>query len=294
MASDVRRSIRILAAISLALPLVWQPSFAGERVIRDVPYGDDARQRMDVYLPQQSRHAPVIFMVHGGAWRLGDKDARTVVENKRERWVPRGFIFVVVNYRMLPDAAPLEQARDVALAIAAAQAQAASWGSDPRKFIVIGHSAGAHLVALLSASPKIAEEAGAKPWLGAVLLDSAALDVAAIMQARHLRLYDRAFGTDPAYWKAASPLQQLSAAAPPLLAVCSARRGDSCPQAHRFADKAKSLGLRAAVLEEDLSHREINELLGVDGAYTEAVERFMAGLDESVQRRLAHRASEAH
>jgi acetyl esterase/lipase len=289
----VRNPFRVAAAISFALSLIAQAAHAAPGVIRDLPYGGDSHQRMDVYLPQQSRHAPVIFMVHGGAWRLGDKDARTVVENKRERWVPRGFIFVAVNYRMLPDAAPLEQAKDVALAIAAAQAKAASWGGDPGKFIVIGHSAGAHLVALLSASPKIAEEAGAKPWLGAVLLDSAALDVTAIMRARHLRLYDRAFGADPAYWRAVSPSQVLTAGAPPMLAVCSARRTDSCPQARRFIDKAKSLGLRAAVLEEDLSHLQINELLGVEGAYTDAVERFMAGLDESAQRRLVHTPSEA-
>ncbi len=282
----VRNPFRLAAAISLALSLIAQAAHAGPGVIRDLPYGSDPRQRMDVYLPQQARRAPVIFMVHGGAWRFGDKGARNVLENKLARWLPRGFIFVSADYRMLPDVAPLEQAKDVARAIAAAQAKALSWGGDPAKFIVVGHSAGAHLVALLSASPKIAPQAGAKPWLGAVLLDSAALDVAPIMQARHARLYDRAFGSDPAYWKAVSPLQQLSAAAPPMLAVCSSRRNDSCPQARRFVDQARSLGLRAAVLEEDLSHRDINEQLGVDGSYTDAVERFMAGLDESARQRL--------
>jgi acetyl esterase/lipase len=278
----------LAAALVVAWPLVGSATLpAGARVMRDVPYGDDARQRMDVYLPQRPSNAPVIFMVHGGGWRTGDKGARSVIDNKVARWVSRGFIFVSAGYRMLPDTAPLDQARDVARAIAAAQEKAPSWSGDAAKFIVMGHSAGAHLVALLAASSASARDAGAKPWLGAVLLDSAALDVPGLMKARHARLYDEAFGTDPAYWKAASPLDTLSKGAAPLLAVCSSRRRDSCPAAHRFAARSKSLGVDARVLEEDLSHREINERLGAAGDYTDAVESFMRSLDDSVRRRLA-------
>jgi arylformamidase len=96
----------------------------GIRVIRDVAYGGDSRQRFDVYVPAQAKNAPVIFMVHGGAWRTGDKAAKSVVENKVSRWVPMGFIFISANYRLLPETDPLEQARDVARAIAAAQDKA--------------------------------------------------------------------------------------------------------------------------------------------------------------------------
>jgi arylformamidase len=266
---------RVLPLLMLALAL---PAQAGMRVLRDVAYGPDARQRYDVYAQQEARGEPVIFMVHGGAWAFGDKGAATVVDNKVARWVPRGFAFVSVNYRMLPDAAPLEQARDVARALAAAQAQAASWGGDGARFILMGHSAGAHLVSLIAAAPRIALELGARPWLGTVELDSAALDVERIMSKRHLRLYDRAFGRDPADWAAASPLARLSARAAPFLAVCSTRRTDSCPAASAFVAKARSLGTRASVLEENLSHREINAQLGEDGEYTRAVEAFLDAL----------------
>lgn len=65
----------------------------GVKVLRDIPYGNSGKQRMDVYLPRDARkQAPVIFMVHGGGWRTGDKALRAVVENKMARWVPRGFI----------------------------------------------------------------------------------------------------------------------------------------------------------------------------------------------------------
>ena len=93
-------------------------------------------QAMDVYLPAESKvgpkAAPVILMVHGGGWRIGDKRHPPVFENKVARWVPKGFIFVSVNYPMVPESDPVEQADDIARALAAAQAAAPGWGGDPR------------------------------------------------------------------------------------------------------------------------------------------------------------------
>lgn len=266
---------RRLASRTVDLP-------AGVHVVRDVAYGSDPRQRFDVYMPTNARQAPVILLVHGGAWRNGDKAMRNVVQNKVARWVPRGFVVISTNYRLLPDAAPLQQAQDVAQALALAQRRAAEWGGDRRGFILIGHSAGAHLVALLAAAPSIARDRGAGPWLGTVALDSAALDVVRIMQSRHLPLYDRAFGSDPAGWLAVSPQQQLQARAAPFLAVCSSRRTDSCPAAQAFVDKAIAWGGRAQTLPEDLSHAQINELLGTPGDYTTQVEAFLRGLGPDV------------
>src|SRR5579872_5306358 len=54
----------------------------GVQLLSNIPYGSDAKQRMDVYLPATPTKAPVIFMVHGGAWRFGDKAAQSLVENK--------------------------------------------------------------------------------------------------------------------------------------------------------------------------------------------------------------------
>jgi arylformamidase len=254
---------------------------AGARVMRDVPYGSDRLQRFDVYIPANAKSAPMILIVHGGAWFLGDKEGHNVVANKAARWLPQGFIVVSTNYRMLPEAEPVEQARDVARALAAAQDQAASWGGDRARFILMGHSAGAHLVALLDSSPSISAGIVSTPWLGAVALDTAALDVTKIMQARHAHLYDRAFGRDPAYWKQASPFYALTTPGRPILLVCSTRRKDSCPQAAAFAAKASSLGMRADVLKQDLSHMEINAQLGKKPGYTRAVETFFLSLGVS-------------
>jgi arylformamidase len=253
---------------------------AGASVQRDIAYGPDSSQRMDVYIPRNAHGASVVFMVHGGAWRIGDKASAGVVENKVARWLGKGMIFVSVNYRMLPKADPLTQADDVAMALAKAQSLAASWGGDPSRFILMGHSAGAHLIALIASAPAITTQQGVKPWLGTVLLDSAALDVAKIMASKHLRFYDRGFGADASYWRAASPFHRLSGMTAPLLAVCSTQRSDSCPQARSFVAKASSIGVRSSVLAVDLSHKEINHDLGMPGSYTEGVELFMRSLSK--------------
>lgn len=274
----------MVAAVFLMLGLAVPAALAGDvapasadkhaaavRVLRDVAYGADARQRFDVYLPAKPT-GPVLFMVHGGAWVVGDKAAAGVVKNKVDHWVREaGYVLVSTNYRMLPKAAPLEQARDVARALALAQKKAGSWGADPGRFVLMGHSAGAHLVTLLNASPSLATELGARPWRAAVSLDSAALDVEQLMQAPHPRLYDRAFGKNPEDWRAASPYHQLTAAAPPLLMVCSSRRREACTEAHHLERKASTLHLRITIWEQDLSHGDMSSTLGAPGEYTRSV-----------------------
>lgn len=248
--------------------------------LRDQHYGDQPDQTLDIYLPTANgRAAPVILMVHGGAWKIGDKGRDKVVENKLARWRPKGFAFISVNYPMLPQADPLTQADNVAKALAYVQSRAGRWNLDAERVVLMGHSAGAHLVSLLDADPTRALAQGARPWLGTVALDSAAMDVSQIMAGRHYGFYDEAFGQDKDYWRRASPTAVLTGRAPPLLMVCSTRRADACPQARGLADRAAALGVRTRVLPEDMSHGEINDKLGLPGTYTDAVETFIAGLD---------------
>ena len=177
---------------------------------------------------------------------------------------------------MRPDTAPIDQARDVARALADVQKRAPSWNADPANVLLMGHSAGAHLAALVGASSTLWREAGAARPRGVVSLDSGALDVPQTMKKPPLpRIYDAAFGRNPADWIAASPYHQLTRDAVPMLFVCSSRRQDACPQGRAMAEKAKTLGVEMEVLPEDLSHGEVNHLLGAPSAYTEAVDTFV-------------------
>jgi acetyl esterase/lipase len=243
--------------------------------ITDIAYGPSAEQKIDVYRPANARAAPVVFMVHGGAWTAGDKADPEIVQNKLARWIPKGYILVSANYRLSPTASPLEQAEDVAKALSLAQAKATSWGGDPLRFILMGNSAGAHLVTLLASDPGIAERHGAKPWLGTVALDSAGFDLTTTMAGPHYAYYDDVFKDDKALWRDASPTLRLTQAPMPILLVCSLRWGDRCEGAKAFGAKVGALGGRAVLLPVNFKHGNVNNLIGLAEDYTAAIEDFM-------------------
>lgn len=251
---------------------------SGITLLEDQAYGPAKLEKFDVYYKPGGRNLPVIFMVHGGAWAIGDKANSPVAVGKANHWVPNGFVFVSVNYPMLPDADPYQQAIYVAQALAYVQSHVSQWGGDPDNFILMGHSAGGHIVTLLSSNPQLATAQGARLWRGTVSLDSAVLNVSDLMNSRHYGLYDRAFGTDQDLWHRASPSDQLTTNARPMLLICSTHRDDSCQQAQGFSARASSMGVRTSVLPEDMSHGEINSNAGVVPAYTADIDRFIQSI----------------
>lgn len=283
-----------LAAIFLTLPATAHANPIWDRIIEqiamlkgplpfpadmtritDIAYGPSPEQKIDVYRPENAKSAPVIFMVHGGAWTAGDKADPEIVQNKLALWIPRGYILISTNYRLSPAATPLEQAEDIAKALSLAQSKAASWGGDPLRFILMGNSAGAHLVTLLAADPDIPARLGAKPWLGTVSLDSAGFDLTVTMAGPHYPYYDDVFKTDPGLWRRASPTLRLAKAPMPMLLTCSIRWGDACEGAKKFAAKANGLGGRVSVLPVNFRHGNMNNLIGLADTYTGAIENFM-------------------
>jgi arylformamidase len=252
-------------------------SMAAIRVAKSLTfsYGTDPLQQLDVYLPAPKTNtknlSPMVLMIHGG-WKHGDKSARAIVKNKQQYCAQKGFIFISMNYRLLPNADLFAQRDDLINAIQFVQQHARDWGGNSKNLIVMGHSAGAHLLALVSAAPP----PSLQPWRASIILDSAALDVPALMQAPHMKLYDPAFGQDPQTWLQLSPLQQLTRKAPPMLLVCSSKRKTACSEAQKFSARAQQLQRDSQVLPQDLSHREINKDLGADNSYTAAVDKFIA------------------
>jgi arylformamidase len=253
---------------SLSLP-------QGSVVKSDITYGPSKRQKIDVYIPPKPVNAPFIVMVHGGGWRTGDKAMPGVAQNKAAHWLAKGFILVSVNYRLTPEVNPLQQADDIASALRYIHDHDHEWGGNADRLILMGHSAGAHLSALLSSDPQRLAR-GVPRWQGTVVIDSAALDLVNVMNRRHIPSYDQAFGEDMAFWQAASPFHNLTAQAIPMQLVCSiSRKDDPCGHARTFAQKAAGLGLRTPVLPVDKNHGMINFELGKDPSYTQAVDEFI-------------------
>lgn len=258
--------------------------------LQDVAYGGERLQKLDVFLPKSSGNggpAPIILMVHGGGWCVGDKAGAQMTANKVARWVSRGFIFVSANYPMVGEGSDaLAQAHHIARAVSFVQGKAREWGGDPAKLILMGHSAGAHLVSLVNADARIRQVHGVGPILGTVSLDAGAIDVVRQMPNVYpfLKLrYREAFGDSEAGWIAASPFHKLERTAAPWLGVCSTmRKDDPCTQARAYAEKSNGLGIRASALPQRKSHGAINAELGASAEYTREVEAFMASLDPVV------------
>jgi acetyl esterase/lipase len=248
---------------------------AGAHVERDLAYGAHPAQRIDLYRPERPPSRPLIALVGGGAWAVGDKSAASTVGDKVAHWLPLGHPVASIGYRRLPDAGPFEQAGDVARALAFLQRQRAVEGRSPRDLVVVAHSSGAHLVALLGADLAAAAGEGVEPWRVSVLVDSAALDVVDLMRGPHLPLHARAFGAAEPGWREASPLHRLRGAPPPMLLVHSSRRPLAGEQARAFAAAVVAHGGRADVLALDLSHAELNGALGSDREYTARVDAFL-------------------
>lgn len=253
----------------------------GMSLKREQRYGEHRDHSFDLYLPPSvgdGAGCAMLVVVHGGGWRHGDKAGSGVIRHKVAHWVAQGIAVASVNYRLLPEAAPLEQADDLARAIAALQAGAQGWGVDAARVALMGHSAGAHLCALLTVDHEFALRRDAGRWLATVCLDSAAYDLEAVMAGPHLPLYDNAFGADPTDWQRASPLRRIQGpAVAPMLLVQSSRRPGSARQAARFAAAVVAAGGEADVLSSDLSHFELNQLAGLAGNYTRALDDFLQG-----------------
>lgn len=115
--------------------------------VADVAYGDGERQRLDVYRPRAARRgAPVIVFFHGGRWRDGAKDEYRLVGSALAR---RGFVVVVPDTRLAPVHRFPSWIEDGARAVRWTADHAAAHGGDPSRITLVGHSSGAHTVALL-------------------------------------------------------------------------------------------------------------------------------------------------
>jgi acetyl esterase/lipase len=125
-----------------------------------VPFGAHSRQRLDVYRPAAAPgRAPVLVFFYGGGWREGDRASYRFVG---QSFASAGYVTVVADYRLWPEVRFPAFVEDGAAAVAWVQRHIASEGGDPNRIFLMGHSAGAHLVAMLHADRAYLDQAGFK------------------------------------------------------------------------------------------------------------------------------------
>jgi len=236
--------------------------------------------QLDLYRPDGAAAGddrPVVIYVHGGGWMRGDKG--NAIANKVALFTGAGYVFASVDYRLSPDPPdppyPPDRIRfpdqpdDVGEAIGWIDRNVSAYGGDPSRIILIGHSAGAQLVALVSTDSGYVARWGVDPdhLLGTIPLDGA-YDIAATIASavpQRRPLYYNAFAT-PAEnaidgaWQAASPIDSAGPEDPPMLIVTQQANPRRTAASEAFA---AALGPgRGDVLAVPYDHGGINRAVG--------------------------------
>jgi arylformamidase len=276
------RIIAILFVVFLASPLLA----AEPKVHRNLAYSEpkNERQTLDVYAPAEGKDHPVVAWIHGGGWQAGDKKE---VDRKPQAFVDKGFVFVSINYRLLPNNVTIKQmAGDVAKAIRWTYDHAKDYGGDPDTMFVVGHSAGAQLAALVCTDDGYlkAEKLSLSNIKGCVPVDGDTYDVPLQIQTVEQKRadgYRRKFG-DADSQKDLSPVTHIAKGKniPPVLILHVADHPETKLQSQRLAKALQEAGVSAkAYPAEGKTHDTINADLGLpDDKPTKELFEFLDGL----------------
>jgi len=151
-----------VAALNLLVPR------GGYHAVRDLPYGADPRQKMDVYIPDGlTADAPAMLFFYGGSWQDGSKDLYLALG---QAFASQGIIVAVADYRVYPQVRYPAFVEDGAKAFAYLHEHVAQYGGDASRLFLAGHSAGAYIAMMLAADSKYLRAAGGDPaWIRGVI-----------------------------------------------------------------------------------------------------------------------------
>jgi len=136
----------------------------GYSVVKDIAYGENGRQKLDIYVPNQAAAGhPVIVFYYGGSWQEGSKDDYLFAG---QAFASKGYITVIADYRLYPDVYFPTFMTDVAEAFAWTHKHIATYGGNPRNLFVVGHSAGAYNAIMLTLNRQyLAAAGGNDTWI---------------------------------------------------------------------------------------------------------------------------------
>lgn len=200
-----------LALAAFACVFITTMTFAEESL--SVQYGKDAKQSLRIYASTttaEGKPLPVVIWVHGGGWRNGDKDNRAGM-HLCQTWSRNGCVVVGLDYRLTPSVVHPAHVEDVAAGIAWVHKNISKHGGDPRRIFLLGHSAGAHLVALVATAPdylKVHDMSPKTHLAGVMAIDTASYDLTQTRTPLVRKMISDAFGNDADTLIKASPLQQ--------------------------------------------------------------------------------------
>ena len=120
----------------------------GYTLHRDLAYGTNKRQKLDIYVPDNAVNAPVILFFYGGSWQMGSKDDYRFLG---QAFASKGYVTAIADYRLYPQVYYPEFVNDGALALRFVHSTIKEYHGNPKNIFVAGHSAGAFIAMMLSA-----------------------------------------------------------------------------------------------------------------------------------------------
>ena len=278
----------------LAQPQTAGSTHAQLNVKWDIPYAEpaDPRQKVDIYAPERAKNLPVVFWIHGGGWQAGD---RTNVTVKPQAFADKGFVFVSTGYRLLPSVEMVTIFHDIAKSVRWVHDHIADYGGDPDRMLVMGHSAGAQLAALICIDDRYLKTEGLSLAIikGCVPVDGDTYDVPAIIETAETRLrvhglpmpkfgHRIKFGNDPAKHRDYSAVTHVAKGKgiPPFLILHVADHPDVSAQAERLEAVLKDTNIPTKrFAAKETNHNKLNENLGLpDDPPTKALFEFVDGV----------------
>lgn len=258
----------------------------------NIPYavhsGSDANlTSLDIYTPKEvskmKKASPVAILVHGGGWQNGDKASKDFLTQKQKFFNGLGYVVVSINYRLSPEVEHPAHIEDVTTAINWVEENITKYGGDPTKLVLLGHSAGAHLVLLATTDEGQLQASGVnRESIKAVIsLDTASTDMPLrisltenasstpeqeFIDDLQLEKFYNAFTHDVNVQKDASPYYQITQGEEisPLFLAYVASREDTVVQREQFTEKLDQLTETEYKLGvyEGYSHSTINQKFG--------------------------------
>lgn len=180
-----------------------------------ISYGDDPRNKLDIYRPRDAKSAaPVVVFFYGGSWNMGSRSDYAFVG---EALAERGIVAVLADYRLYPQVRYPDFVDDSARAVAWTLKEIQRHGGDPKRVFVMGHSAGAYNAAMVAIDSRWLAAAGASPTELRGLIGLAGPYDFIPINDKNVRPVFFYPDTPPA----SQPINHVTAAAPPALLIAS-------------------------------------------------------------------------
>lgn len=218
---------------------------------KNILYDAERSLSLNIFSPQKtSEKNDVLIFIHGGSWKSGKKGTYNFFA---KRMAAKGIVTVVIDYRLTQDTDYYGMSMDVARAVLWVKNHIAEHAGNPDRIFVSGHSAGAHLGALVSMDQRFFRSLHTgNPVKGIVLIDAFGLDMYNYLikyKNEYNGIYYATFTTDQEIWKKASPYYYISKSTPPVLTFLGGKTYPAIKEyTHTFYDKVKKYQPGAALI----------------------------------------------